>query len=130
MPAFVWFDVTAMLSPMRATSLALGLILAGCGPAAGPVPASVSQQGGVALHVRLDEPIGDGPVVVLVDGIPAGEVVVEGPRLVRAQLPSLPNPGRVDVEVIGADGGGQRFPAGLEVEPARLAVEARESTEL
>jgi hypothetical protein len=101
------------------------LAVGGCGPVEPSLrPTRVSQRGNVALYVELDQPAA-GPVIVLVDGYPAHSVVVEGPRLVRAQLPSLARTGEVDVEVVFADGRTQRLVSALEVTPAALEVRAR-----
>jgi hypothetical protein len=107
------------------TVLTLVVLAAGCGPGEPSLrPAQVSERGNVELRVELDEPAA-GPVVVLVDGIPAHSVVVEDPHRVRVQLPSLPRTGAVDVEVVYASGRTLRLHSALEVTPATLDVRAR-----
>jgi hypothetical protein len=87
-------------------------------------PRRVSQRGGERLYLETRARAEAG-VVVLIDGIPGNEVVVEGPKLVRVNLPSLPRAGIVDVEVIHADESVERI-VGLEVVAPRIDVRTRD----
>jgi hypothetical protein len=69
----------------------------------------------------------EGAAIVLVDGMPAHTVVTEAPGLLRAQLPTLPRTGWVDVEVAFADGTSIVMDEALEVLEPELEVRARNS---
>jgi hypothetical protein len=69
---------------------------------------------------------GSGAAIVLVDGVPAHAVVIDAPGLVRAQLPSLPRAGDIDVEVFFADGTAIRMDGALEVVESELSVRVRD----
>lgn len=104
----------------------LGLALAGCLATESELrPVSVSQRGGVDLHLHVPELRG-GAVIVIVDGVPAHSVVHEAPGLLRARLPALPRSGDVDVEVLFADASVIRLEAALEVVAPELEVRARD----
>ena len=101
------------------------LASAGCGSQPSVVPRRVSQRGGERLYLRTQRRVEPGPLVVLVDGVPGNEVVVEGAKLIRVNLPSLPREGMVEVELIHADESVERI-AGLEVIAPTLDVRARD----
>jgi hypothetical protein len=111
---------------MRRWFCALGLTLAACFSNEPQLrPTSVSQRGGIELLVDTAAVRGSGAAIVLVDGVPANTVVIEAPGLLRAQLPTLPRTGRVDVEVLFADGTTIVMDEALEVLEPELEVRAR-----
>lgn len=124
-PVFIWFRYPGSMK--RSAAVLLSLALTRCSTSDPTLwPATVSQRGGVDLYVRIHEHH-EGGVIVLVDGLPAHSVVLEGPKLLRARLPALPRAGRVDVEVLFEDGTVARLERAIHIVALGLEVRARDS---
>lgn len=95
----------------------------GCGePSLQLRPTTLMQSGGDLL---LRGEFGGDGVVVLIDGVPAQQVVRESARAIRVRVPSLPRSGAVEVELLFGDGRRIRADTVLTVSALQLDVRPR-----